>query len=391
MSAALAAPFTDPEAEADQARLGELLRAHAPERPTLLIDRAIVARRYRALAAALAPARLHYAVKANPARAVIETLAAEGAAFDAASRAEIELCLSLGVRAGDISFGNTVKRAGDIAFAHQAGVRLFVADAEEEIEKIACHAPGAELTIRVAVAAGSADWPLARKFGARPEAVAELLDLARARGLAPVGLSFHVGSQTRHAGDWAGPLDVVAGVWKAARAAGHGMEVLNIGGGFPARYDPAIAPAPAYGRQVMALLADRMGRVPRLIAEPGRAIVAEAGMIAAEVLLVARRSRLDAHRWVYLDIGRFSGLAETEDEAIRYPVLTDRDHESTGPCILAGPTCDSVDVMYEKRPLPLPMGLQAGDRVYIAAAGAYTASYASVGFNGFAPPELIVV
>jgi len=391
MSAALAAPFTDPEAEADQAGLAEALRARAPARPTLLIDRAIVARRYRTLAAALAPARLHYAVKANPAREVIETLAAEGAAFDAASRAEIELCLSLGVRPGDISFGNTVKRAADIAFAHRAGVRLFVADAEEEVEKIARHAPGAEVTIRVAVAAGSADWPLARKFGARPEAVAELLDLARAHGLAPAGLSFHVGSQTRRAEDWAGPLDVVAGVWKAARAAGHALEVLNIGGGFPARYDSAVAAASVYGRRVMSLMTERFGEVPRLMAEPGRAIVAEAGMIAAEVLLVARRSRLDAHRWVYLDIGRFSGLAETEDEAIRYPVLTERDHEPAGPCILAGPTCDSVDVLYEQRPVPLPVGLQAGDRVYIAAAGAYTASYASVGFNGFPPPDLIVV
>ena len=391
MSAALADHVIDPEAEADRDRLAAALRAHAPDRPTLLIDRAILARRYRALAGALAPARLFYAVKANPAREVIETLAAEGAAFDAASRAEVELCLSLGVRPGDISFGNTVKRAGDIAFAHQAGVGLFVADAEEEIEKIARHAPGAEVTIRVAVAAGSADWPLARKFGARPDAVAELLDLARARGLRAAGLSFHVGSQTRRAGDWAGPIRIVAELWHAARAAGHDVEILNIGGGVPARYDPSIPPAAAYGRSVVGEVATQIGEVPRLMAEPGRAIVAEAGMIGAEVLLVARRSRLDTHRWVYLDIGRFSGLAETENEAIRYPVSTERGHEPTGPCILAGPTCDSVDVMYERRPVPLPVGLASGDRVYIAAAGAYTSSYASVGFNGFAPPELIVI
>ncbi|MEM9736974.1 MAG: type III PLP-dependent enzyme, partial [Pseudomonadota bacterium] len=137
-------------------------------RPTLVLDREAVAAQYRALAAGLGRAAVHYAVKANPERAVIETLLAEGSRFDAASRGEIELCLSLGAEPRAISFGNTVKKASDIAFAHQAGITLFAADAVEELEKIAAHAPGAEVYIRLLVQSSEADWPLSRKFGCPP-------------------------------------------------------------------------------------------------------------------------------------------------------------------------------------------------------------------------------
>ena len=119
--------------------------------------------------------------------------------------------------------------------------------------------------------------------------------------------------------------------------------------------------------------------------------LAEAGMIAAEVLLVARKSEDDLHRWVYLDIGKFSGLAETMDEAIRYQFVTPHDGEATGPCILAGPSCDSADVLYEKRPVALPLALASGDRILIRNCGAYTSSYASVGFNGFPPLDVVVI
>ena len=127
------------------------------------------------------------------------------------------------------------------------------------------------------------------------------------------------------------------------------------------------------------------------VAEPGRGMVADAGVIAAEVLLVSRKSEDDLHRWVYLDIGKFSGLAETMDEAIRYQFWTPHDGEPTGACVLAGPSCDSADVLYEKQPVQLPLSLRAGDRVLIRNTGAYTTSYASVGFNGFPPLDLVVI
>jgi ornithine decarboxylase len=141
----------------------------------------------------------------------------------------------------------------------------------------------------------------------------------------------------------------------------------------------------------MRLVTERFGDVPQIMAEPGRGLVAEAGAIAAEVLLVSRKSDSDLHRWVYLDIGRFSGLAETEGEAIRYRFVTDRDNEAHGPCILAGPSCDSADVLYEKRMIDLPLSLKSGDRVIIRACGAYTSTYSSVAFNGFPPLDVVAI
>lgn len=374
-----------------QSRIENFIRSTQFDRPTLVLDTQAVTDQYHALKAGLGRARIHYAVKANPAREIVERLVNLGSGFDAASRAEIELCLSLGAHPADISFGNTVKKPRDIEFAWHAGVRMFAADAEEELEKIAAHAPGAQVYIRLIVEASEADWPLTRKFGcARDKAVA-LLDMARDLGLEPVGFSFHVGSQTRRAEMWAPTLDQVAAIWHAAREAGHDLSLLNIGGGFPAFYGEAIEAPTPYAAHVMELLTERFGEVPHIMAEPGRGLVAEAGMIAAEVLLVSRKSDSDLHRWVYLDIGKFSGLAETMDEAIRYQFVTDRDHEQTGACILAGPSCDSADVLYEKKPVQLPLGLASGDRIMIRNCGAYTSTYASVGFNGFPPLDVVVI
>ncbi len=214
---------------------------------------------------------------------------------------------------------------------------------------------------------------------------------ARMLGLDPVGISFHVGSQTRKAAMWGPTLDEMARIWHDARAIGHDLRLLNIGGGFPAFYgEPVEAPA-AYAADVMQQVRARFGAVERIMAEPGRGLVAEAGAIACEVMLVSHKSAQDAHRWVYLDIGKVSGLAETIDEAIRYQFETARDGDPMGPCILAGPSCDSADVLYEKRPVLLPLTLAAGDRVVIRNAGAYTSSYASVGFNGFPPLDVVAI
>ncbi len=371
-------------------RAERFIAEHDFDRPTLVLDVDAVASRFHALKSGLGDADIHYAVKANPAREIVERLVQEGAHFDAASRGEIELCLSQGARPDQISFGNTVKRASDIAFAHAAGIDLFAADAPEELEKIAEHAPGARVYIRLLVDNPAADWPLSRKFGCAPEMVQGLLDRARDLGLEPVGLSFHVGSQTRAPSMWSGVLDAVAGVWAAAQAAGHALSLINIGGGFPAFYaEPVTAPA-AYAAEVRAMVDARFPGA-RIMAEPGRGLVAEAGAIACEVLLVSKKHDADLYRWVYLDIGKFSGLAETTDEAIRYPLATSRDGDPAGPCVLAGPSCDSVDVLYEKRPMQLPLTLKAGDRVVIRNTGAYTSSYSSVGFNGFPPLDVVVI
>jgi ornithine decarboxylase len=356
-----------------------------------VLSREAVRYQYRALSSGLGRAHIHYAVKANPQREVLETLVSEGSRFDAASRGEIELCLSLGAKPEHISFGNTIKRATDIAFAHSVGIKLFAVDAGAELEKIAAYAPQARVYIRLLVGATGADWPLSRKFGCTPSMALPLMERAVELGLKPVGLSFHVGSQTRTAHMWRDTLDQVAAVWRDAQDAGFGLSLINIGGGFPAAYEYEVEAPNAYAAQVMDMVNDRFADATYVMAEPGRGMVAEAGVIAAEVLLVSRKSDDDLHRWVYLDIGKFSGLAETMDEAIRYSFVTDKDHQDMTPCIVAGPSCDSADVLYEKRPVLLPNGLAAGDKVMIKSCGAYTTTYSSVCFNGFPPLDVLVL
>ncbi|MEM7743327.1 MAG: type III PLP-dependent enzyme [Pseudomonadota bacterium] len=383
-------PYDAGVARATPSRLEGHAWSATVDQPTLFLDVDAVRAQYRALSRGLGRASIHYAMKANPHEAILDALRDEGAAFDAASRAEIMMCLEAGIRPDQISFGNTVKRASDIAFAHDAGITLFAADSAQEIEKIAAHAPGAEIYIRLLLSADEADWPLSRKFGCAPERTVQLMDLARKLGLVPVGISFHVGSQARHPSMWQPVLDRAQVVWDDAKAAGHDLKLLNIGGGFPAYYGRDIPDPTTYAADVMAMVDARFD-APHIMAEPGRGLVAEAGVIVAEVLLVDRKSDSDTHRWVYLDIGKFSGLAETIDEAIRYQFLTRRDHEPKGPCVVAGPSCDSADVLYEKRPMLLPVGLRAGDRVLIRNTGAYTSTYASVGFNGFPPLDVQVL
>jgi ornithine decarboxylase len=383
-AAALSAPLV-----AD--RLESFCRTAAFDRPTLVLDVDRMEAQYHALKAGLGRADIHYAVKANPHPALLRRLAALGANFDAASRGEIEMCLAAGASPDRISYGNTIKRAPDVAWAHRAGITLFAADAEEELEKIAVHAPGASVYVRVIVEASQADWPLTRKFGCDRDTALRLLSHAKALGLSPVGFSFHVGSQTRRAEMWEPTLDAVAALWADATAAGHALTLLNIGGGFPAFYGEEIQAPTDYAAGVMARVRARFGEVPRLMAEPGRGLVAEAGMIVSEVVLTSRKSDRDLHRWVYLSIGRFSGLAETEGEAIRYQFVTPHDGEATGPCIVAGPSCDSADVLYEKRPMQLPLALRAGDRVLIRNTGAYTSTYSSVCFNGFPPLDVVAI
>jgi len=365
------------------------IRAREFDRPTMVFDLEVMRAKYRALEAGLGNASIHYAVKANPAPEVVAAVAALGGRFDCASRGEIDLCLSLGVPASHIAFGNTIKRVADIAHAHAAGVEQFAADAEEELYKLAAHAPGARVILRMLVEASEADWPLSRKFGCSRREALRLMDLGRYLGLDIAGISFHAGSQLREPRMWAMALDAAHELWTEAAEAGHALRIVNIGGGFPAFYGQPLPATEDYAAEVMRMVRARFGTEVQVMAEPGRGLVAEAGVIVAEVVLAAKKDQDDLVRWVFLDIGKFSGLAETIDEAIRYQFETRHGDEATGPCILAGPSCDSADVLYEKRPVQLPLALEAGDKVRILCTGAYTTSYSSVGFNGFPPLDAV--
>lgn len=366
--------------------LNDYVKSKTFERPTLVIDVDQIEKNYHQLKSGMPGTHIHYAVKANPHPAILARLVKLGCRFDAASIGEIDMCLAAGADPAHISFGNTVKRPQDIESAYAKGIGLFSADASEELQKIAKYAPNSNVFIRVLMRSTEAEWPLSRKFGCSSSMVIPLMHEARELGLNPVGLSFHVGSQTRHPHMWYDSLDAVAAIWHNAIEEGFDLSLLNIGGGFPAYYGVDITEPEEYGATVLEAVRERFGGVDYIMAEPGRGLVGNAGCIAADVLLVSRKHDEDPVRWVYLSIGRFSGLAETEAEAIKYQFLIPgKEHAETAPCIMAGPTCDSADVMYEKHHVQLPVNLQSGDRIIIQTCGAYTSTYSSVAFNGFEP------
>jgi ornithine decarboxylase len=354
--------------------------------PCLVVDLDVVRDNYRAFAKAFPDSRVFYAVKANPAPELLSLLALLGSWFDTASVAEIEMVLAAGATADRISYGNTIKKERDIARAFALGVRLFAVDCKPEVEKVARAAPGARVFCRILSDCAGAEWPLSRKFGCEPAMAVEVLEHAMALGLEPHGVSFHVGSQQRNQHAWDRALASAAAVFKECGERGINLAMVNLGGGFPAKYLKNVPSVKTYGATIFKALRKHFGnRIPETIIEPGRGMVGNAGMIEAEVILVSTKSEEDDVRWVYLDIGKFGGLAETMDESIRYPIRTPRDGDAMTPCVLAGPTCDSADVLYEREPYMLPVSLEIGDRVLIEGAGAYTATYAAVAFNGFQP------
>lgn len=379
-------------------RIREFLRHRPDDGPCLVVDLEVVRDNYTKFARALPDTRVFYAVKANPAPEVLSVLAEMGSCFDTASVVEMELALAAGATPDRISFGNTIKKERCIVRALELGVRLFAVDCEAEVDKIvrATALTGAEdvkVFCRILCDGAGAEWPLSRKFGCVPEMAVDVLEHAHRQGLEAYGVSFHVGSQQRNTEAWDQALGSASTIFRECAERGMGLSMVNLGGGFPTKYLKSIPAVEAYGQSIFEALSKHFGnRIPETIIEPGRGMVGNAGIIEAEVVLVSKKSRdEDEIRWVYLDIGKFGGLAETMDESIRYPIRTEHDDDRKTPCVLAGPTCDSADVMYEKDPYELPISLSIGDKVLIEGTGAYTTTYAAVAFNGFPPLKSYVI
>ena len=373
-------------------RIKEFLARNREDGPRLVVDLDVVRENYLGFASALPDTRVFYAVKANPAPEILDLLAGLGSCFDTASVTEIEQALAAGATPDRISFGNTIKKEKDIARAYALGIRLFAVDCEAEVEKIARAAPGGESVLP----------HLVRRRGRGMAAVAQVrlcaghggrvLEHAHRLGLVAHGLSFHVGSQQPNPRMWDRALKVSAAIFRDLAERGVQLAMINLGGGFPTRYLKDVPTIKTYGQTIFRALRRHFGnRIPETIIEPGRGMVGNAGIIEAEVVLISKKSDEDKQRWVYLDIGKFNGLAETMDEMIRYPIRTPYDDDPLGPCVVAGPSCDSVDVLYEKEPYLLPISLEIGAKVLIEGTGAYTTTYSSVGFNGFPPLKSYVI
>lgn len=374
------------EARGTTEKIDQFLMMHRPNSPCIVVDLEVVRARYFALCACFPDAKIFYAVKANPTAEVLATLASAGANFDLASEGEIDRVRSVGVSSSRLSFGNTIKRETAIVHAYRAGVDLFACDSLAEVEKIARAAPGARVFCRMLVDGKGAEWPLTRKFGCDAEMAVDLLAHARSLGLLPSGVSFHVGSQQTQPERWEAAIAEAAIIFRRCAEIGLDLAFLNIGGGLPAQYRTPIPPLAAYAAVIETALRTHFGSArPEIVIEPGRYLVGDAGVLRSEVLLVARKSRHAAKRWVYLDAGRYNGLAETQGERIHYRLRAPHRNGPSGPVILAGPTCDSTDIIYEHAGYELPLDLGIGDPIDFLSAGAYTASYASVEFNGFPP------
>lgn len=368
------------------AKIARFLDEVRPATPCVVVDLDVIRENYETLRHWLPLAEVYYAVKANPAPEIVRMLNTLGSNFDVASRGEIELCLSSGVPAERISFGNTIKKQSDIAYAYDHGVTLYAFDSEAELEKLAKAAPGARVFCRILMTCDGAEWPLSRKFGCEIDMARDLLVKARDLGMDPYGVSFHVGSQQTDLAQWDVAVGKTAMLFSALNDAGIRVRMVNLGGGFPARYRADVPTIDRYADAVMHAMTNHFGNdLPAMIIEPGRSLVGDAGILESEVVLISRKSYDDEARWVYLDVGKFGGLAETMDEAIKYRIQTPHDGAETSPVVLAGPTCDSADILYEKAGYEMPVALQVGDKVRILSTGAYTTSYSAVNFNGFEP------
>ncbi len=361
--------------------------ADQQETPFVVLDLDTIGRAYDELESNFPYAKIYYAVKANPAVEITKLLNDKGANFDIASIYELDKVLACGVKPEQVSYGNTIKKARDVRYFYEQGVRMFATDSAQDLRNIAKAAPGSKVYVRILTeGSSSADWPLSRKFGCQPDMAMDLLVLARELGLVPYGISFHVGSQQREIGVWDAAIGKVKHIFTRLKAEdGIELQMINLGGGFPANYLTKTNPLTAYAEEITRFLQEDFGdNMPEIILEPGRSLVANAGILVSEVVLVSRKSRMAIERWVFTDVGKFSGLIETMDESIKFPIWTEKQGELED-VIIAGPTCDSADIMYENYKYGLPLNLASGDRLYWLSTGAYTTSYSSVEFNGFPP------
>lgn len=371
--------------------------AEGRETPFLIVDLSRIKTKYHEMIGHFPKAKIHYAMKASPAVEVIELLADLGSNFDCASIYELDRVLDCGVDAERISYGNTIKKAQHVKYAYDKGIRLYATDSEADLKNIAEHAPGSNVFVRILVQGSeTAEWPLSRKFGCHPNMAIDLLVQARDLGLVPHGISFHVGSQQKDVAAWDDALAKVKYMFDwMQNEEDIKLQMINLGGGFPTNYISEVNPLSVYASEINSYLSDDYSDedMPEIILEPGRSLVGGSGVLVSDVVLISRKSDTDLTRWVYTDVGLFQGLIETLGEAIKYPVYTPKMETSTseGTVVLAGPTCDSTDIMYEEAGYQLPNELEIGDKIYWLTTGAYTNSYSSVEFNGFPPLEVVYI
>ena len=352
--------------------------------PLLVVDCEQVRRQYRALRDALPGVDLHYALKPLPHAAVVATLRDEGAFFDLATTGEVELVKAQGIAPERCIHTHPIKRDSDIRDALRFGVTTFVADNPDEIRKFARYRKRAELLLRVCFRSPTAVCDLSKKFGCDPGAVLGLIEQARRLGMRVRGLSFHVGSQATDPAKYVEAIQACTNLIAEALLAGlPSLEVLDIGGGFPVPYTDAVMPIDEFCAPIRAALA-KLPKHVRVIAEPGRFIAAPAAIAVSSVMGKAKR---DGRWWYYLDDGLYGSYSGQLFDHAKYPVEALREGGELFESVLAGPTCDSIDVIDDNIMLP---ELEVGDLVVGRMMGAYTWASAT-DFNFFKRAKVVVM
>jgi len=352
--------------------------------PLLVVDCDQVRHQYQSLKAALPGVDLHYALKPLPHAAVVACLRDEGACFDLATTGEVELVKAQGIAADRCIHTHPIKRDSDIRDALRYGVTTFVADNPDEIRKFVRHRKRAELLLRVSFRSPNAVVDLSRKFGCEPGAVLGLIELARRLGIRVRGLSFHVGSQATEPTKYVEAIRACTNLIGEALLAGlPSLDVLDIGGGFPVSYQERVMPIDEFCAPIREALVQLPAHV-RVIAEPGRFISAPAATSISSVMGKAKR---DGRWWYYLDDGLYGSYSGQLFDHAKYPVTTLRQEGELHASVLAGPTCDSIDVIDDNIMLP---ELEVGDLVVGHMMGAYTWASAT-DFNFFKRAKVVVI
>ena len=359
--------------------------------PIYVVSRGQLVANYRRLDRSLPAVTLFYAVKANPHPGILQTLAAIGAKFDVASQGEIEAALAAGADAKeDLIFADTVKDPRHIAYAHGVGLDDFTFDNHSEITQIARHAPGANVHLRIAVSNRGSVTNLSEKFGAQVQDAVPLLLAARDRGLVPRGISFHVGSQCLETALYGEALAAVSSIFGRARRQGIDLEMVDIGGGFRVRDLDGRFDIEDRGRRSSTHCARLFDKGVDLVAEPGRAIVGDAAILVTKVISESVR---EGRNWLYFDDGTFGSFLEVLLYNMRFPLRNNTSGPLT-PYVLAGPTCDCIDVFSRDEQgaistVDLPE-MHLDDLLIAGSMGAYTYAEATR-FNGFAPPRFVYI
>lgn len=364
----------------DMIRLRALAERHGT--PLLVLDCAELERRYASLSAALPDVGLYYAIKALPDRNVIRTLEALGAGFDVASKGEIALLRAQAVEPRRTIHTHPIKKPADIKAALRYGCTTFVVDNPAELEKFVPFRHRVGLLLRIRFRNPGAICDLSRKFGCSPEEAPTLLARARQLGIAVKGLSFHVGSQSDGAATHAAAVRECATLIARERKLGSPLSVLDIGGGFPADYAGGATDIVEWCKPIVEALAELPPNIA-VIAEPGRYLVAPA---VTGVFSVVGQALRDDGRWYYLDDGVYGSFSGQLYDHSRYPLEALADGP-TASATLAGPTCDSIDVIAEQIELPI---LTIGDLVVGRVMGAYTAASAT-DFNALPRATLVTI